>query len=360
MLIRDYLHYAKGYYGTAATSDYVRIKPALKQLRDLYTDHDAADFGPVGYKAVRQTMIEAGLTRQGINSRMKKIIRAFKWAASEGKIPPTTFETLRLIPSLKSGRTEAPDTKPVIPVDDAIVDATLACLSPIVADMVRLQRLLGCRPGEVCNLIPNSFDLTEDVWVAELIEHKTARHGHTRKIFVGPKAQAIILPYLDRESDEHLFRPCDVVAHRRQKDAANRTTPLSCGNRPGKRSGGFRRGKFRKSPSEAYTTQTYRRAIHNACDRAFPAPYPLCQAPGESAAAWKRRLSDEQLKALKAWQSEHRWGPNRLRHSRGTEVRKTFGLEAAQVTLGHRNANVTQVYAERNEELGKRVAREAG
>lgn len=51
---------------------------------------------------------------------------------------------------------------------------------------------------------------------------------------------------------------------------------------------------------------------------------------------------------------------NRLRHSRGTEIRKAFGLEAAQVTLGHRNADVTQVYAERDEELAKRVALQAG
>jgi len=28
-----------------------------------------------------------------------------------------------------------------------VVDATIAALSPIVADMVRLHRLLGCRPG---------------------------------------------------------------------------------------------------------------------------------------------------------------------------------------------------------------------
>lgn len=360
LLIRDYLRYAKGYYGDAASSEYLRIKPALKPLRDLYADHDAAEFGPVGLKAVRQTMIEAGLSRQGINSRVKKIVRAFKWAASEGKIPAATFETLRLVPSLKSGRTEAPDTDPVVPVDDATVDRTILALSPIVADMVRLQRLLGCRPGEICNLTPAAFDRTEDVWVAELVEHKTKRHGHKRKMFIGPKAQAIVLPYLDRAEDECLFRPCDAVANRRQRDAESRTTPLSCGNRAGKRSGGLRGSKGGRLPSDAYTTQTYRRAIHNACDRAFPAPSSLCQEPSETLAAWKRRLSAAQFMDLQTWQSDHRWGPNRLRHSRGTEVRKTFGLEAAQVTLGHRKADVTQVYAERNEELGKRVAREAG
>ena len=54
------------------------------------------------------------------------------------------------------------------------------------------------------------------------------------------------------------------------------------------------------------------------------------------------------------------WHPHQLRHLRATEVRKQFGLEAAQVTLGHTRADVTQVYAERNSELATRVAREMG
>lgn len=360
MLIRDYMRHCRSYYGTKVTSEYHRIKPAIKPLRNLYADYEAEDFGPVQYKAVRQTMIEAGLTRQGINSRMKKIVRAFKWAAAEGKLPAAVFETLRLIPSLSFGRTKAPDTEPVKPVEDAIVQATLERLSPIVGDMVRLQRILGCRPSEVCNLTPAAIDRSEDVWVAELVDHKTQYRGHRRKLFAGPKAQAILLPYLDRGEDENLFRPCEAVAMRRRKDAANRRTPLSCGNRPGKRSGGLRGNRARKPPGEAYTAASYRRAIHYSCDQAFPAPAPLGQRPGESDSARKRRLSSRQLKELTKWQADHRWGPNRLRHSRGTEVRKAFGLEAAQVTLGHRKADVTQIYAERNEELAKQVAREAG
>jgi len=40
------------------------------------------------------------------------------------------------------------------------------------------------------------------------------------------------------------------------------------------------------------------------------------------------------------------WKPGQLRHSFATEVRARFGLEAAQVLLGHKRADVTQVYAE--------------
>ena len=40
--------------------------------------------------------------------------------------------------------------------------------------------------------------------------------------------------------------------------------------------------------------------------------------------------------------------------TRATEVRKRYGLKAAQVTLGHATADVTQVYAERDLELARR------
>lgn len=43
-------------------------------------------------------------------------------------------------------------------------------------------------------------------------------------------------------------------------------------------------------------------------------------------------------KELTAWRKEHRWAPNRLRHSRATEIRERYGLEAAQAVLGHSQA----------------------
>ena len=46
--------------------------------------------------------------------------------------------------------------------------------------------------------------------------------------------------------------------------------------------------------------------------------------------------------------------------SAATEIRKRFGLEAAQTVLGHSKADVTQIYAERDHALAARVAREVG
>jgi hypothetical protein len=42
------------------------------------------------------------------------------------------------------------------------------------------------------------------------------------------------------------------------------------------------------------------------------------------------------------------------------EVRKRYGLEAAQVAMGHSKAGVTQFCVERDLALAERVAREVG
>lgn len=44
----------------------------------------------------------------------------------------------------------------------------------------------------------------------------------------------------------------------------------------------------------------------------------------------------------------HRWHPHQLRRSSATRFRPEYGIEAAQVVLGHRNLRVTELYAEKN------------
>ena len=57
---------------------------------------------------------------------------------------------------------------------------------------------------------------------------------------------------------------------------------------------------------------------------------------------------------------EHRWSPNQLRHAAATEIRRRYGLEGAQVTLGHASADVSQIYAERDLSKAEQIMREVG
>ena len=266
------------------------------------------------------------------------------------------YHGLMAVSGLRKGRSEAREPDPVQPVDDATVQATLPHLTPVVADMIRFQRITGCRPQDVCNLRPCDVDMSGDVWLYRPDTHKTEHHDRERIIPIGPKGQDILRPYLLREKESHCFRPVDSEKKRRAAQHDNRKTPLSCGNRPGTN----RKRKPKRTAGEQYTTESYRRAIHRACDLAFPAPEPLCRRDDESVRKWQERLTDKQRAELDQWQSDHRWSPNRLRHSAGTEIRKRYGLEAAQVILGHASADVTQVYAERDLQKAVEIMREVG
>jgi site-specific recombinase XerD len=73
----------------------------------------------------------------------------------------------------------------------------------------------------------------------------------------------------------------------------------------------------------------------------------LARQEDETRKAWQARLAAEQKEELQNWQQEHRWHPNRLRHSRATELR-SYGLDVTKTILGHTKVETTQVYAEKD------------
>lgn len=320
-LLYAYLQHSKVYY--ANSTEHANMKTVLKPMTELYADTLVGNFGVTEFKAIRAWwQKDATRTRQYVNKQMKRTMRVIKWAVAEGLMSPTTHMALKCIEPLRRGRCDMREAQPVKCVDTKLVESTLPLLTKVVADMIRFQLATGCRPGEVCKIKPGMVDRTGDVWQIELEEHKTAYRGRQRTIFVGPKAKAILTPYLLRAADKHCFSPKESEAQRLAARNAARKTPLSCGN---KRGSNVAR-KPRKKPGEFYTTDSYAQAIKYACIRG--------------------KLQE--------------WSPNQLRHTAATEIRKNFGLEAAQVILGHAAADVTQVYAERDALKAVEVIRQIG
>lgn len=336
-LMLDYLRYCRRHYVRGRNSEHVRTKQILRKVRKLYGELPAAEFGPRQFKAVRQLLIDSvserkrraddktppkKLSRTYINAQMKRVTRLFRWAAAEGLLPAEVYQSLRIIPALQRGRTSARECEKIRPVDEKLVNATLSHCSPVIADMIKLQLLCGCRPSEVCKLTPGMIHRSEDVWTAELEEHKTAHHDRRRIIYFGPESQNILAKYLLRGKESPLFSPKESDAKRRAAQSEKRTTPLSCGNRPGTN----RKKKPKCQLSDRYDTSSYGRAIKYACKKGG---------------------------------LEH-WSPNQLRHTAATKIRSMFGLDAAAKMLGHSEVAVTQVYAQLDHKCALNVARRIG
>lgn len=324
------------------TSELFAYKRVIRTVARMYAEIAATEFGPLALKAIRDSWVRDGLSRSTCNKNQRRVVRIFKWGVGEELIGPQCWQSLSAVEGLRKGRTTAAEKKPIPPVALDKVQLTIPHLSPVVADMIRMQLLTGMRPGEVCSLRPCDLDRTEDVWEYTPQSHKTEHHERGRTVYIGPQAKVILLPYLLRAPDMNCFSAAESREWFRVQRAANRTTPASCGNRRGKKSQPNKPAKQARYPRTCFDTSSYGQAIAYACQKAWPAP--------ESGDAVKS----------KAWEAAHRWAPNQIRHTRATEIRKQFGLEAAQVILGHASADVTQIYAERDAEKAREVIRQIG
>lgn len=304
-LCAEYWRFSKTYYvkNGKATDEQAGVKAAIKYLKASYARTFARDFGPLALEAVRESMIEAGNTRGYINKNIGRIKRMFKWGVSRELVPVQVFQSLQTVVGLKRGKSGAVEADPILPIDDAIVDKTLEYAPQLIRDMIRFQQLTGCRPGEVRSICPAEVDRTEQVWQYRPGSHKMEHKGRHRVILIGPKAQAFLRPYMLCADSKHCF--------------------LNNAGKP-------------------FTRNTFGQRLERICDKAFPAP------------------EGTKGDALKAWRKKHRWAPNRLRHSRATEIRKKYGLEASQAVLGHSSADVTLIYAERDIDLAAKIMAEVG
>jgi integrase len=337
-LLARYWKFAEQHYrkDNEPTGELNNIRLAAKVLKQLYGHTQVANFGPLALKALREHWIRAGLCRNVINQRAGIVRRIFKWGVSEALVPQAVLQGLQAVDGLRRGRTEARETEPVGPVADVTVEATLPHLPPVIADMVRFQRLVGCRPGEVCGLRPCDVDTAGEVWVYRPESHKTQHHGRERRVYIGPQAQDVLRPYLLRDKEAQCFTPEDSERRRKRAMREQRKSRVQ----PSQRDRSKRRPKVR--PNDHYTKDGYARAIRRACDKAWPAPEGLSEAEARE------------------WQGQHRWAPNQLRHSVATKLRATYGIEAAQTVLGHADPKITLTYAERDFALAARVMREVG
>jgi integrase len=181
---------------------------------------------------------------------------------------------------------------------------------------------------------PCDVDTSGPVWCYVPESHKTEHHGRQRRIYIGPKGQDVLRPYLLRDKTAYCFSPQDSEKQRHAEMREHRKTPVqpSQQNR--------RKAKPKRQPAECYTKDSYCRAVARGVKLANKAA--------------KKAGSEIAADVVKHWH------PNQLRHSVATAIRRQYGIEAAQVCLGHSKANTTEIYAERDFALAARIMREVG
>lgn len=73
-----------------------------------------------------------------------------------------------------------------------------------------------------------------------------------------------------------------------------------------------------------------------------------------------RPVTPEEQAAVKTHYKASQWHPHQLRHTTATKLRAEFGLEPAQVILGHKTLVATQIYAEKNVKTAIQIMAQVG
>ncbi len=195
-------------------------------------------------------MVDRGWCRNLINQQTSRVKRLFKWAVGRELVAPGAYHALQAVDGLKVGRSGARESDPVTPVADAVVDATLAVLPPTLRGMVELQRLTGMRPMEVCRIRTCDIDQAGEVWIYRPPYHKMTHKGRPRQIYIGPRAQRVLGPFLLPDLQAFIFSPKRAMEERLAQRHEERVTPMNEGNRPGSN----RVRKPQRLPGESYCT----------------------------------------------------------------------------------------------------------
>ena len=188
-------------------------------LLKLYGDGTLVnDFKPSNLKMVREAMIKARrkdgrqrFCRGMINDYVCRIVRIFHWGVEEGVVLSDTAAVLKAVKPLPEGYPGTFDHDEREDVLDEVIRATLPFMPPTLQAMIKLQRLLGCRPSEIFNMRVGQIDKHSDpeFWLYRLAQHKTKKTAKRKKIIPLSKIeQEILAPFLiGKEANEAVFSP---------------------------------------------------------------------------------------------------------------------------------------------------------
>ena len=202
-------------------------------LLKLYGDDTLVDnFKPSCLKLVRQELIQSRrFCRNMINDYTRRIVSIFTWGVEEELVQPNTSAALKAVKSLPEGYAGTFDNEEREHVPDEVIKRTLPFMPPMIAAMVQIQRLTGCRPSEIFNMRVQEIDRNTDseLWLYRPAHHKTEQKVRRKKVIpLGKPEQGLIVPYLEgKVAGQAVFSPRTAMEERNAEKRVNRKTKIT-------------------------------------------------------------------------------------------------------------------------------------
>ena len=279
-VIDKWAAHAETYYsgGSKEAADSVR---GMRLFRKMFGKRPVETITHPDMIEYRSALAEQGYVRTTVNKYLGFVKRMFAWALDECLVSAQAKAEATAISPLKRGRGKVAECSPVAAVPDADVRKTCAELSEPLADMVRVHRLCGARPDEMCQLAWPLVEKRGKIWAYRPGNHKNKHRNKPRVIVFGPKAQAILAKY---EGDGYVFSPRQTVG---------------------------------RSVGERWKVEAYQRAVSRAAERADVPHWHPNQLRHTCATEIRRRFGIDAASAV-------------LGHTLGLRITDRYSFEAAE------------------------------
>jgi integrase len=211
VLARWCLH-ARTYYSERGR-ERQQYAQALRPMERLFGLVPAREFDAVRLRQLQQAMIDGswmtaedrahpmvpatgGWARRVVNSRVSRVRTVWRWAEGQGLVPGGTWQALRAVEPVRRNRPGARDPVRARTTTLGEVKAVCRHLTATLRACLLVQFWTGMRSAEVRTMRAGDVDTSGAVWRYVPRAHKTDYLGHSRAVFIGPRAQSVLRPLL--------------------------------------------------------------------------------------------------------------------------------------------------------------------
>jgi integrase len=211
VLARWVIH-ARGYYSERGR-EREQFRLALRPLERMFGMTPVALFDADCLRDVQQAMLDGswmeegdrlhprapksgGWSRPVVNARVKRVRTVWRWAEEKKLVAPGTWAALCGVKPVRPNRPGAREPQRAKTTTMAEVRAVCRRLTSVLRAMVLTQFWSGMRSGELREMLLSELDRTGEVWVYRPGRHKTDYLGHSRSVYLGPRAQAVLRPFV--------------------------------------------------------------------------------------------------------------------------------------------------------------------
>lgn len=287
-----------------------------------YFDLTFSEMSVADFQDIRQLLAQRGYAINTLREYWHQFMKLVKYSVARGLADPDVLVRLKVLPIIN--RSEYPETKPR-QVRQAVSEEQVLQTLPHLTDTVRTIVMLclgtGGRPQEICDMRWRDIDKSKGVWEYRPEFHKGSWRETDRVIFISEPMQRLLIAYEDNRIDpsqEYIFTGAESWALHNAK-------------------------RYDLTIRECYETRPDNVTGRIDSRRVYQQIQRICKR--------------ENIKPWTPYQCRHFFAERMLEKLSERFVQndgsQTLAIEAVSSMLGHKNVDITTVYAKRNKTLGR-------